>query len=148
MDATFDNPTETRSSTPSSRRLRRRRKPIMGLFLRYVLMLTLCSVLVFACVLICLKIARPYSMQAREQAQISALNSRLMEDETSNRDLQQQIVFVQSRAGADTAARAQGFLAPGEVSIAITVKPPAPVDNNQPGFESIMQSAWRHLSGR
>ena len=78
-------------------------------------------VIVGSCVSFCVlrKTIRPfrlYFVEARENSQIERAISRLKKE---NRTLKAQLPYLRTQAGAETAARALGWVKPGEVSLIV-----------------------------
>lgn len=136
------------SSSVRTHRKKRRRKTVVGLVPRYILTALVSGVIIFVCYKVVVQIAQPYALQHQQSAQIRSLQSQLASDLTTNQDIDRQIAFVQRPEGVETAARGQGFLKPGEVSLEIDVKaPPTQSDPAHQGFRGMIRRAISHWTG-
>ncbi len=140
------------AETPRRSRIgskRRKRKPVLGLVPRIALIAMASVVVVFASCAFVAKIAQPYSMQLEQHKQMRALNTQLADLNASNDDLDRQIRYIQQPAGIETAARAQGYLKPGEISIVVDTKDMPRAARPEPtGFAGLIQKAWSHWTGK
>ena len=130
-------------------RRKRKRKFILGMGPRIaILSLAVVASMIALCAFVT-KIAQPYAMQRQQAVQVRALKTQLVSEDASNESLQRQIDYLRRPDGVATAARAQGFTRPGEVSIEINAKPVASADGAQEkGFAGMIQRAWQHWTRR
>ncbi len=92
------------------------------------------------------KAAQPYRLEHQQARQIAALKRQFAESNVSNADLERQTAYLKRPDGIENAARAQGFVKPGEVSIEVqaTVSPASPSSDRSQGLASILRNAWIH----
>lgn len=136
------------SGRPRPSRKKRRKKPVLGLMPRFALIVLVVGFAVVACAAIGSKIAQPYQMMHQERAQIATLKSGLDQTDAQNAAMQQQADYLSRPDGEEAAARAQGYVKPGEVSLIIET-PAASMPSPAPGgFADRMHRAWNHLMGR
>ena len=91
------------------------------------------------------KAAQPYQMQHQQARQIAQLRSQLSEANAQNADLERQTIYLQRPDGIENAARAEGFLKPGEVSLDIQANtgPSTTGASQGGGIETILRNAWQ-----
>lgn len=134
--------------SPRPGRRKRRKKPVLGLMPRFGLIVLVVGFAGVASVAIGAKIAQPYEMMHQERAQIASLKAGLDQTDSQNDSMQRQADYLSRPDGEVEAARAQGYVKPGEVSLIIEQPaaslPPAAPD----GFADRMRRAWSHLMGR
>src|SRR5579883_2659656 len=109
---------------PRPSRKKRRRKRVLGMFPRLMLSAILVGFTIVVCVAMITKIIQPYQMSHDQSKQMSALSQQLADTESQSADLQKKVSYLRRPDGIEAAARAQGYLKPGEISLIIE-NPPA-----------------------
>lgn len=150
MDTTLDDEGRIVDAVrPRAPRRRRRRRTVLGLGPRLILAAAAMIVMVFALVEFGIKIAQPYELQRSEARQIDQMNAQVASYNLSNQELQQKIDYLQRPDGIENAARAQDWVKRGEVSLEITVAPPAtPANHDDSGFSGMIRHALRTFDHR
>lgn len=129
-------------------RKKRRKKPVLGLMPRFGLIVLVVGFAAVASIAIGTKIAQPYEMMHQERAQVATLKTALDQTDAQNAAMQQQADYLTRPDGEEAAARAQGYVKPGEVSLIIEQPSAATPASAPDGFADRMRRAWNHLVGR
>jgi hypothetical protein len=121
---------------------------VLGLMPRYGLIVLVLGFAAVACAAIGSKIAQPYEMMHQERTQISSLKAGLDQTNSQNAVMQQRADYLTRPDGEVAAARAQGYVKPGEVSLIIETPADSMPSSAPGGFADRMRRAWSHLMGR
>jgi cell division protein FtsB len=150
METTFDEGGQnTAVPLPRRPRRKRRRKIVLGLLPRLLLVVSAAIIMLLATAAFVAKIARPYQIQHTEAKQIDQESATLSSYEAANRDLQAKIDYLKRPDGIENAARSQDWVKRGEISLEISIAPPAaPANHEQSGFAGIIRRAWQNLTAK
>ena len=131
------------------RRLKRKRRPVMGFGPRVALMGVIAGIGIVIFSALVTKAVQPYQMQHVQSAHIRQLKDQLGTITAENAELQTQIAALKRPDGVETEARSKNYLRPGEISLDITAQqPPPPPAPANTGFAGVLQRVFHKFTGR